>query len=376
MERKTILKLKNNSEFKKVSDLVNFYQKKLPLNYFYKPVGIELEITHDCNLKCQGCPIIWDQKKIKDILISQDYIDILKDCSKQSIFAYSLTGGETFLKFDVVKKIIASNHGLDLFKLNTNGSFFKSSKLAKKYFLELKTAGFVSQNKFIKPVLVISMGQQNFAGVPIKNSIYAVTEFFKVFNSDAVISLNIVDRNLDLSQKIYHDFIKLFSKENKSLPIDNLEVRIFSLNNYPTLNRLKISSDIKISISSLIKKYQQDYLSKGCFNISSKNNYFDNCAETLVPRCLLCPDGKLYSCPGFNLTHCLGDLNSSSINNIIQKTNQNLILKEIFTKNLASLYKLALKNDKTLDKLKLSESYDPCDLCQFLSHNLKKNETN
>jgi MoaA/NifB/PqqE/SkfB family radical SAM enzyme len=373
MDRKRILKLKNNSGFSSILDLISFYQKKSPSKYFYKPVGVEVEITNNCNLKCSACPIVWDLKKVEDTLKTDDYVRFLKDCSHQGIFAYSLTGGETFLKFKTIIDILKANHNLDLYKLNTNGSFFSSPSLTEKYFIELKKNGFSSKNKYIKPVLVVSLGQQTVAGVPLNNIINTVFEFIKIFKNEAYLSLNITDSNFALAQKIYCDLKQAYFKKTKNnFPENMVKTRFFSLNHFPTLKRLGLLTGRKISINSLLNMFSQNHLSSGCFNISHASHIFSHSAETLIPRCLLRPNGQIYSCPGFNLTHLLGNITKDSLKDILYKANQNIVLKEIYLHNLKGLFKLASKFEIELKKLQLDEVFEPCDLCQLLTKKINQ----
>lgn len=138
MKPKTILKLKKNSGFRSITDLIMHFQNKQSQNATYKPIGIELEITNQCNLRCSGCPIIVGGEKTEDTQSDEDILNVMRQAKKSHLFAYSVTGGEPFLEFASVKKIISNSHGLDLYKLHTNDSFFKTENLQGLYKLALQ----------------------------------------------------------------------------------------------------------------------------------------------------------------------------------------------------------------------------------------------
>lgn len=373
--KKTILNLKPGTDFESISGFIDFQQKKYPENYFYKPVGIEIEVTNECNLKCPGCPIIMDKYGIPKVFLGdKQIINTLKNCKETGIFAYSLTGGETFLKFDIVKKVISVDHGMDLYKLNSNGTFFRTIPLTKKILSELKEAGFDKKNKYIKPVMVVSIGQQNTAGVPLQNAVNLTSLFYTFFKPDEVIfSLNICDKNMLLADKIYKDFRKLYKKTNNEEFSEKLfDVRFFSLNNIPTLRRLKIDLGPKVYIKELIEDFKKNYISGGCFNIRINNTGDPNRAETLIPKCVLRPNGDLYSCQGYTYTHLIGNLNNDQIGNIIKRANKNKILENVFTKNLEGLYRMAVSKDLNVKYVKLEKAYGPCDVCKYLTSVIKK----
>ncbi len=161
MQRKTIVHLFKTSPFKNITNLIDNFQKKQPENYYYKPIGIELEITNVCNLRCDGCPIIVDDYKTEDTLSTKEYARILPECYDYGMFGYSITGGEPFLKFKTRKEILTSPHELDIYKLNTNGSFFKTKDITLQYLNELKQCGFGEKNNYIKAVIVISQKKES-----------------------------------------------------------------------------------------------------------------------------------------------------------------------------------------------------------------------
>lgn len=370
MKKKTILSLKTNNSFATVDDLIYSFQQRYPKKYFYKPIGIEVEVTNVCNLKCRGCSLIIDEiDKPKDILKDEEFITVLKECKKLGMFGYSLTGGETFLQFDRVKKILSADHGLDIYKINTNGSFFKTPSMTTNYLLQLKEAGFGTKNKYIKPVLVVSLGHQNLAGVPLQNAVNVVALFYIIFNrEDVVFSFNITEKNQLLAQKIFADFKKLYFKITQQEFDESIfEVRFFSLNNIPTLKRLNVFLGPKVPIAELLEDYKKNYLSGGCFNLRVHNAHREDEAETLIPRCVLRPNGDVYACPGFNRVHRIGNILDNNIGKIIEDTNKDKLLRIVFTKNLQGLFSFAIKSNPKLHELRLEKSYGPCDLCQVLT---------
>lgn len=375
MNKKNALQLVENSSFKSVTQLIDYFQKKQSSKHIYKPVGIELEITNQCNLRCRGCPIIVDEEKTTDTLINKDFINLLIEAKKSDFIAYSITGGEPFLKFQLIKTIIKSGHGLDLYKLNTNCSFFKTPDLTKKYLEQLKESGFGEINKYIKPVMVISLGHQNLAGVPIQNAVNLTSTIYEVFDSKKVgCVLNITDMNPFLTKKIYSDFKTLYSKHTGEQFNEQLfKVRFFPINNAVTLKRLGILGKEKVSILKRINEFKTEYISGGCFNIHIKNTENPKKAETLTPKCVLRPNGDFYSCQGFNYVHLIGNIKNNSLKSIISQANNNLVLNTVFKKNLEGLYNLAFKLDKNIEEAMVNKTYSPCDVCQTLTNFIKNN---
>jgi len=369
---KTILSLIKDSDFKSINQLIKHFQGKYPKKYFYKPVGIEVEVTNRCNLRCQGCPILMDKYATSDILSGDKIIDVLKGLKDTGIFAYSLTGGEVSLRFQTALKILSADHGLDIYKYNTNGSFFNTVSKTGKYLTALKKAGFSRKNKYIKPVFVISIGQQNQAGLPLRNAVNVVSQFYKIFDVNNVIfSLNVTDKNLLLAGKIYQDFTRLYEKDTGEEFNENLfKVRLFSLNNIDTLRRLKMPLGENISIPELLKDYKKNYLSGGCFNIKVRNTGNDERAETLIPRIVLRPNGDVYTCQGYSYVHLAGNILRKPLKSVIENVNRNDVYKTVFTKNLAGLYQLALRKNPKVKNLILKSAYDPCDLCKVLTASL------
>lgn len=375
MQRERILTLLEASSIKTVTSLIDHFQNlRYQKDYFYKPIGIELEITNLCNLKCQGCPIINDElTKPQDILTDEEFIQVLKKCKQLGIFAYSITGGEPFLKFNLIKKILKANVGLDLYKLNTNGSFFRTINITKNYLNELQLSGFGESNRYIKSVLVISLGQQNLAGVPIRNAVHLISQVYNFFLPERVqCCLNITEKNQLLAKKIYQDFKKLYHQSTgKNFDEHLFKVRFFSLNSLPTLKRLGLLTQKKISIFQLIVSFKTRYLSCGCFNIQIKNTANPYQSETLIPRVTLRPNGDLYACFNFNYVHKIGNIKKNSLREVVKIANDNIILKTVFTQNLEGLYYLALKKKQDLVNVKLDSACGPCDLCQFLTNEIK-----
>lgn len=375
MDRKTNLVLHENSPYESVSSLISFFQNDYPSGFFYKPVGLELEITNSCNLQCEGCPIINDEiRKPTDIITDEQYINVLHQSGKNGFFAYSLTGGEPFLKFRRIQNIIEAGHGLDIYKLNTNCTFFKTLDETKNLFYQLKKSGFGVKNKYIKASLVLSLGQQNLAGVPILNAVYAASLFYNYFNSGSTTCcLNLTGKDPILVREIYKTFRSLYKRiTNKDFNENEFIIRFFPLNNVLTLKRLKLLSRDKITIPQLLVNFNKRYLSGGCFNTSIKNILSKNRAETLTPRMMIRPNGDIYACQSYNRVHKIGNILKESLFSVITKANENEILRTIYTKNLKGLYRLAGQTDPKISNIRLDTSYSPCDLCQLLTQRIKQ----
>lgn len=367
----SIISVLPSSPYADVKEFIVDRQSVYPSHWFYKPIGMEVEITNKCNLKCAGCGQRDETIRPEDILNNSEYIDLINQAKEAGITACSITGGETLLFLERVKQIIFQVQGLDIFKVNTNGFRFVNDEITLKVLEELKKSGFGVKNTCIKPVLVISVGQQNENGMPLTNAVNLVSNFYNVFDYDqAICSVNITDKNIQRSMFWMKEFKKLYkSKTNTSLMEKQVPIRIFMLNNIPTLQRLGLVNKKIVPIKDLLLSYKNTYKSWKCLNLPPAD--VDD-LTTLTPKCVLRPNGDLYSCPGYNYVHKIGNLKQESFKTILEKANKNPLLEAVFTKGLLGLLEYTKKFNNKIEKTKLSISYGPCDVCQLLSGEIRK----
>ena len=360
----SIISLLANSPHNSVSELVLSYQDAYPKEWYYKPVGIEVEITNKCNLKCKGCGQIDELERPDDILTTDQYIDTILQAADLPIFACSITGGETLLFLERVKQILTEISGkIDIYKLNSNSYRFVNDVVTLQVLESLKLAGFSGKNKEIKSVLVTSIGQQNEAGMPLKNSVNLVKHFYSVFDfNECICTVNATDKNIQKSKRWLEAFLALYkSQTGESVDQEKVPFRAFMLNNVPTLQRLQLMTEYEVPIQDLISSFKTQYTSWKCLNTLPDPGQL----TSLTPRCVLRPNGDIIACPGYNYTHKIGNIKENSLSDIIASANENAFLKVMFTEGLPGMYELLQKKYPSLRKEKLSLSYAPCDVCQF-----------
>ncbi len=372
----SIISLLPDTKSSSVRDLVERRQQLYPKHWFYKPVGIEVEITNKCNLKCAGCGQRDETIKPADILTTQEYIDSILQASETPIFACSITGGETLLFLERVQQILREITGkIDIYKINTNSYRFTDNETTLKILKAFKKSGFGEKNKFIKAVLVTSIGQQNEDGMPLERAVSVVSNFYKVFDFDhALCTVNATDRNMQRAQQWLKAFQEMYLQVTGEVVDQNrVPFRAFMLNNVPTLKRLNLLIDYEVPIPTLIASFQKQYLSWKCLNTLPVDPEAE--LTSLTPRCLLRPNGDLYACPGYNYTHRIGNIKEQSLWEILEATNKNKLLQTIFTKGLSGLYDSSQKIAPELGSDKLSISYGPCDVCQYMSQKIQTKST-
>lgn len=364
----SIIQLLPNSSFTSITELIKDRQSLYPSDWCYKPVGIEVEITNKCNLACAGCGQRDEHIRPDDVMSTQDYIRILKEVSVTPIFACSITGGETLMYLEHVREIIKEVHTrLDIYKLNSNSYRFVNDALTIGVLKQLKLSGFGEDNRHIKPVFVTSIGQQNENGMPLINSVNLVKNFYSVFDqAKALVSVNATDKNIQKARQWNNKFRQLYKDTTgEEVTEEKVPMREFMLNNIPTLQRLGLVVQYDVPISELISGFKTQYTSWKCLNQVPQSTDAD--LTTLMPKCVLQPNGDLYACPGYNYVHKIGNVMQESIKNILRHANENPILRIMYTDGLPGLYKYASKIDPSVKQDKLSLSYAPCDVCQYLT---------
>ena len=156
------------------SALIDFFKDKPIDNFDIKPVQLTLEITNSCNCNCPDCGMFANRTKHFDF-DDISFKKLLKDSIEFGIPAIALTGGEPFLKFDNFCEIFKDFKGqIDIIKIISNGFWGKNPKY---YFDKLISIGFF-ENRFFKPTLCISVGQQTVSLTDIANLINYICENF------------------------------------------------------------------------------------------------------------------------------------------------------------------------------------------------------
>jgi MoaA/NifB/PqqE/SkfB family radical SAM enzyme len=336
---------------------------KIKYNWEYKPNSVEVEMSHHCNILCGGCAIREDVRRALYRFQEEEILDFLKQAKKVGILCYSLTGGEPFLNFDLLKNIIAKSP-IDLIKINTNGFIFSSPKKTKIIFQELKDLGFSIRNKKIPVGLNISIGQQNAAGIPLENSVFACREFYNIFSKDkAYISLNVFSLNKDYSMKTMERFIEKYKLiTGRNFDFENIKLKLIPADCRYSSTALNLKeSKRKKEVKTLIKEYLGGSSIINCFPAEIQKKY-----EIIAPRILLRADGSVYSCYGFGHVYNLGNIKEEKLKSMLKKASENISLKTVFKSGLSGLLKLAERYQKDIGNKKISISYGPCDICRLL----------
>jgi organic radical activating enzyme len=361
----SIISTHPKSPFSDLTETLSSFQSTYPADWFYKPVGIEVEITNKCNLQCAGCGQRDEQIRPEDILDTQEYIDAIQSARTAGIRACSITGGETLMFLERVKQILTEVDDVDFFKINSNGYRFFNDHATVKLLQELRSRGFGTKNRYIKPVFVISVGQQNQAGIALIHAVNLVKNFYDVFSFDeAICTINITDQNIQSAHRWKKAFLALYKKTTGAvLDQEKVPIRTFMLNNIPTLQRLGLISRHVVPIRELLHSYKQQYTSWTCLNLLPEDV---EDLTTLTPKCVLRPNGDLIACPGYNYVHKIGNVREKSVREILEDANQNPFLRTVFTKGLLGVLDEVKKTHPEIEKEKLSISYAPCDVCQYL----------
>lgn len=98
--------------------------------------ALQLHLTQACNLRCKHC-YFSSGKSFEDELTDEEYIDLVKSCGQIGIVGLTITGGEPFLRRELLFEVIqeANLQGIKNITLSTNGTLLTEDDavLLKKY---------------------------------------------------------------------------------------------------------------------------------------------------------------------------------------------------------------------------------------------------
>ncbi len=170
------------------------------------PLRVMFEITYECNFKCKYCYIRQSYKSRNKELTTEEIYSILRQLKKIGCYYLGFTGGEPFIRKDILDVLkYAKNLGFEII-IYTNGSLINKNTMEQLFFLR--------PNKI--DITIPAMGREVFEKITgVKGS------YNKVFNAVSLLHKN----------KINLGFKTCLLKDNRN-EIDEIQKFSKSLNVY------------------------------------------------------------------------------------------------------------------------------------------------
>lgn len=88
-------------------DIKKWQEQRTDKEYIINPIQFTFEITNRCNCNCKDCGMSANSIKVGKTRLTEDELyKIVDDLYEQGIPAFAITGGEPFLEFDNMCKMI------------------------------------------------------------------------------------------------------------------------------------------------------------------------------------------------------------------------------------------------------------------------------
>lgn len=313
------------------------------------PLQFTFEITNKCNCNCKDCGMAANSIKTgKTKMTEKEILKLVDNLYENGIPAFAITGGEPFLEFDNICKMIKySENKLDVSKIISNGFWGNNVEY---YFKKLEEAKLFT-NKFFVPTMQISIGEQTVPLEDICNIINYVAEHYtrKELNF-GIIHTRLNDLEESQLSKLYSIYLKKFGE----FPKDRIHLTdSYYVNSNYTEEKLEIK---KQTIYDLIEECD--------------NRFEKEIGKFVSPKIFMKCNGDCYPCEVFN-THkavFLGNYFEDGIDKILENMNNNKYVKFI-KKYGTPVFR------EVIPKKVLEENYSetPCMACEFCIKFCEKN---
>ena len=100
-------------------DIKKWQEERMNKNNIIKPIQFTFEITNRCNCNCKDCGMSANSTKVgKTKLREEELYKLVDDLYKQGVIGVAITGGEPFLEFENIYKMLKySENKLDIIKI-------------------------------------------------------------------------------------------------------------------------------------------------------------------------------------------------------------------------------------------------------------------
>jgi len=313
----------NVVEFARVKRLKKYALKKEKLKTSKNPQLIILDITHQCNLKCNICDIWKTGPKEANLDIS--YVKkMLFEAKKLGIKEIALSGGEPLLRNDIFEIFdYAKNIGLKNIGILSNGILVEQYIDRLKPYLIDGTISLVISFDSLNPELHNRIRNYNLAWQKTQNAL-TVLSFLKKqhpqinFNVITIILGQNLEELLDLTIFV------------KSLGANSLQFQPLLPNNLRMEERKSsyfwVAEDRYKTLDSIIdrlinfKEFEPGFIKNSARNLSLMKKYYRGCLTSGEVSCLSADKTILIANQG-NCRTCFsdyGDIKSRDLNQILQ----------------------------------------------------------
>jgi len=294
---------------------------KMPPDWDYRPLKIEVETTDGCNQGCKHCGM--SSRPIKDCsyLPREILLSLPDQLHSLGIPGISITGGEPFAALPQLLDLLSECRGkVDVVKLTTNAYWANTLESAKSNLRLLADRGLVDSSLF-RPVLMLSIGEQK---VPLQNIVNAVVAAQRLFDDRTLavcissLSLCSGDDRIPELERSYQIAV------GKNLDWDTV---FLTKRTYIAAGRALLDKDLprrEIPIHKMIKE-------RGCFR--------QTVGAVVVPTPLIKVDGNVFTCSVFGMPRelLLGNIQEMTLFELLTAANENSIVRTILRGSLPAL---------------------------------------
>lgn len=292
-------------------DIDKWQKEREKEEYIIKPIQFTFEITNRCNCNCKDCGMSANSIKVgKTKLTENEIYKLVDDLYEQRIPAFAITGGEPFLEFDNMCKMIKySENKIDVSKIISNGFWGKNVEY---YFEEMEEAGLLN-NQFFVPSIQISIGEQTIPLEYICNIINYVANHYTI---------------KELNLGIVHTRLK-GEKESQLSKLYNIYKKKFG--EFPS-KRIYLTDSYYVNSNIQAKDKIETYKMPVYDAIDECDNRFDvEVGKFVSPKIFMKCNGDCYPCEVFNMHKdlFLGNYFEIGLDKVLEDLNNNKYVRFI-----------------------------------------------
>jgi len=309
----------------------------------YRPLIVVIEPAYACNLRCKSCNLwkIKEKSILDEYLTLNQYKTLFEELGKLGVFKLVISGGEPFLKKDIIKIIkTAKNNGLSVY-ITTNGTLLDEEKI--KFLIKNKVDEILFSidgpiedihdkirgvkgtfEKVITNIKKLDLEKKKFGSETPKIIINSVISKYNIDYLDKIFNLF---KDVEVSQfSFYYPtcISKKSLKELNSIFGKNMySKQFFNLNIKPDNKKLK---DFYVYLKNYDKK-------KIFLKVPTLRNYFLNSCSYLWIATTISPSGDVYPCTIFDRFK-MGNIKEKSLNEIWNSEEYTLLRKKFLDNKL------------------------------------------